>query len=129
MHKITNKQYEEYQNLFDDKTKGRLLTPDGLRFICSACNYDPTEILNRLYQSKRMKDLFPDDTERLNHIFAKQVYGCAPTEIIYRICLRYIFGFNDEIHIEKNNIKLCDTLQFAKDGTLETELEKIFEFN
>lgn len=44
MHKITNKQYEEYQNHLDDKTKGRLLTPDGLRFICSACNYDPTEI-------------------------------------------------------------------------------------
>lgn len=88
-----------------------------------------TEIVTRLYQSKRMKALFPDDTERLNHIFAKQVYGCAPTEIIYRICLRYILGFNDEIHIEKNNIKLCDTLQFAKDGTLETELEKIFDFN
>jgi hypothetical protein len=88
-----------------------------------------TEIVTRLYQSKRMKALFPDDTERLNHIFAKQVYGCAPTEIIYRICLRYILGFNDEIHIEQNNIKLCDTLQFAKDGTLETELEKIFEFN
>ena len=88
-----------------------------------------TEIVTRLYQSKRMKALFPDDTERLNHIFAKQVYGCAPTEIIYRICLRYILGFNNEIHIEKNNIKLCDTLQFAKDGTLETELEKIFDFN
>lgn len=41
MHKIINKQY---QNLLDDKTKGRLLTPDGLRFICSASNYDPTEI-------------------------------------------------------------------------------------
>lgn len=88
-----------------------------------------TEIVTRLYQSKRMQALFPDEKERLNHIFAKQVYGCAPTEIIYRICLRYILGFNDEIHIEKNNIKLCDTLQFAKDGTLETELEKIFEFN
>ena len=88
-----------------------------------------TEIVTRLYQSKRMKALFPNDAERLNHIFAKQVYGCAPTEIIYRICLRYILGFSDEIHIEKNNIKLCDTLQYAKDGTLGTELEKIFDFN
>ncbi len=85
-----------------------------------------TEIVTRVYQSKRMKALFPDDSERLNHIFAEQVYGCAPTEIIYRICLRYILGFNDEIHIEKNNIKLCDTLQFAKDGKLEEELERIF---
>lgn len=85
-----------------------------------------TEIVTRLYQSKRMKALFPDDAERLNHIFAKQVYGCAPTEIIYRICLRYILGFSDEIHIEKNNIRLCDTLQFAKDGTLEEKMIRLF---
>lgn len=58
-----------------------------------------------------MKTLYPDDAERLNHIFAGQVYGCAPTEIIYRISLRYILGFSDEIHIEKNNIRLCDTLE------------------
>ena len=44
MKKITNKQYEEYQKLLDDKEHGRILTPDGLRLICSACNYDPTEI-------------------------------------------------------------------------------------
>lgn len=87
-----------------------------------------TEIVTRLYQSKRIKELYPDDTERLNHIFAKQVYGCAPTEIIYRICLRYILGFSDEIHIEKNNIRLCDTLVYAKKGTLEAELRKLFAF-
>ena len=85
-----------------------------------------TEIVTRLYQSQRMKALYPDNAERLNHIFAKQVYGCAPTEIIYRICLRYILGFSDEIHIEKNNIRLCDTLEYAKNGTLEEEMEKLF---
>ena len=85
-----------------------------------------TEIVTRLYQSKHMKALYPDDAERLNHIFAEQVYGCAPTEIIYRICLRYILGFSDEIHIEKNNIRLCDTLEFAKSGTMETEMKKLF---
>ena len=85
-----------------------------------------TEIVTRLYQSKRMQKLYPDSAERLNHIFAKQVYGCAPTEIIYRICLRYILGFSDEIHIEKNNIRLCDTLEYAKNGTLEEEMRKLF---
>ena len=60
-----------------------------------------TEIVTRLYQSRHMKALYSDDAERLNHIFAEQVYGCAPTEIIYQICLRYILGFSDEIHIEK----------------------------
>lgn len=85
-----------------------------------------TEIVKRLYQSRRMKILFTDNKERLNHIFFKQVYGCAPTEIIYRICLRHILGFSDKIHIEKHNIKLCDTLIYVKDGTLDEELEKLF---
>ena len=86
-----------------------------------------TEIVTRLYQSSRMKALYPDNKERLNHIFAKQVYGCAPTEIIYRICLRYILGFSDEIHIDKYNIKLCDTLEYAKTGNLKKEMEKLFD--
>ena len=85
-----------------------------------------TEIVTRLYQSKHLKALYPDDVERLNHIFAKQVYGCAPTEIIYRICLRYILGFSDKIHIEKNNIRLCDTLEYAKSGTMEEKIKKLF---
>ncbi|MBR0383238.1 MAG: DEAD/DEAH box helicase family protein [Eubacteriaceae bacterium] len=86
-----------------------------------------TEIVTRLYQSKRLKALYPDDAERLSHIFAKQIYGCAPTEIIYRICLRYIFGFSDKIAIDTHHICLCDTLPFAKDGTMETELKKLFD--
>lgn len=85
-----------------------------------------TEIVKRLYQSERMKALYPDRKERLNHIFAKQVYGLAPTEIIYRICLAYIMGFSDEIKIEKYNIKLCDALEYAKTGTLEDKLEELF---
>ena len=74
-----------------------------------------------------MRELYPDDGERLNHIFANQVYGCAPTEIIYRICLRYILGFSTEIHIEKNNIRLCDTLEYAKNGTMDAEIRKLFD--
>ena len=84
------------------------------------------EIVTRLYQSRRMTALFPDNAERLNHIFAKQVFGCAPTEIIYRICLRYILGFSDEIHIDQHNIRLCDTLEYAKNGTMEAEMRKLF---
>ncbi len=30
-----------------------------------------TEIVTRLYQSKRMKALYPDEAERLNHIFCQ----------------------------------------------------------
>ena len=49
-----------------------------------------TEIVKRLYQSEQMKKQFPDPKERLRHIFEKQVYGLAPTEIIYHIALSYI---------------------------------------
>ncbi|MDU5943714.1 MAG: DEAD/DEAH box helicase family protein [Negativicoccus succinicivorans] len=85
-----------------------------------------TEIVKRLYQSERMKALYPDRKERLNHIFADQVYGLAPTEIIYRICLAYIMGFSNEVEIRKHNIKLCDALEYAKSGTLDDKLRKIF---
>ena len=38
---ISKKQLEEYEQLKKDRDNGRLLTPDGLRFICEANNYDP----------------------------------------------------------------------------------------
>ena len=85
-----------------------------------------TEIVTRLYQSEHLKSLYPDDTERLNHIFAKQVFGCAPTEIIYRICLSYILGFSNKIEIKRHNIKLCDTLEYAKNETLDDKLRELF---
>lgn len=85
-----------------------------------------SEIVKRLFRSEKLKQLYPDKKQRLNHIFANQVYGCAPTEIIYRICINFLLGFSDEIHIDKHNIILCDTLEFAKNGTLEQELFKRF---
>ena len=41
---ITKKQLEEYEQLRCDRDNGRLLTPDGLRFICEANNLDPEAI-------------------------------------------------------------------------------------
>ena len=42
--KMTQKQIKDYQQLCHDRDNGRLLTPDGLRFICAANNYDPEAI-------------------------------------------------------------------------------------
>lgn len=84
------------------------------------------EIVTRLYQSNHMKELYPDEAERLNHIFAHQVFGCAPTEIIFRICLRYLTGFSAKIAIAKHNIILCDTLELAKTGKMEETLKEKF---
>ncbi|NLC72912.1 MAG: cytochrome C [Ruminococcaceae bacterium] len=44
MKQITNKEYEEFQKYKEDKLYGRVLTPDGLRLICAAENYNPEAI-------------------------------------------------------------------------------------
>lgn len=48
---LTNKEYEEYQKYKEDKLYGRLLTSDGLRFICAAENYDPEAIGKRTLEA------------------------------------------------------------------------------
>ena len=85
-----------------------------------------TEIVKRLYNSATMKQFFPDKSERLNHIFANQVYGLAPTEIIYKIAESYILGFSDDINIKKHNLKQIDSLEYALNGTLEEKLSEIY---
>ena len=85
-----------------------------------------TEIVKRLYRSEKMRQAFPDDNARLEHIFAKQVYGLAPTEIIYRIAISYILGFAKDHGITAHHIRQADTLEFAKAGTMERTLDKIF---
>lgn len=85
-----------------------------------------TEIVKRLYQSESMKRLYPDDHARLQHIFEKQVYGLAPTEIIYRIAISYILGFSQGHDIVHHNFRQVDALEYAKNGTLEEKLTRIY---
>lgn len=85
-----------------------------------------TEIVKRLYNSEKIKALYPDSTERLQHIFAKQVYGLAPTEIIYRIALRFILGFDKNNSITENNFRLADALVYSKEGTLQEKINELF---
>ena len=110
---------QENPGCFDDPGK-TFLDPDmksGLYI---------TEIVKRLYRSEKMRQIFPDDNARLEHIFAKQVYGLAPTEIIYRIAISYILGFAKDHGITAHHIRQADTLEFAKAGTMERELDKSF---
>lgn len=110
---------EENPGCFDnpDKTFIDLYMKSGLYI---------TEIVKRLYQSKSMEQIFPNKADRLQHIFEKQVYGLAPTEIIYRIAISYILGFSNEVNIEKHNLRQLDALPYAKEGTLEKKLDEIF---
>lgn len=41
---LTQKQIADYEQLCRDRNNGRLLPPDGLRFICEANNYDAESI-------------------------------------------------------------------------------------
>lgn len=88
------------------------------------------EIVKRLYRSEKMKQIYPNDEERLNHIFAEQVYGLAPTEIIYRIARSFVLGFSDKIEIRKDNLRLCDSLKYAQSDdseALQKKLEELFD--
>ncbi len=110
---------EENPGCFDDphKTFIDLYMKSGLYIA---------EIVKRLYQSDNMRKLYPDDEERLSHIFEEQVYGLAPTEIIYRIAVNFILGFSDKVSIPKHNLKQADTLPAAKEGKLSQLLDKLY---
>ena len=41
---ITKKQQAEFEQLRRDRDNGRILTPDGLRFICAAYDNNPEKI-------------------------------------------------------------------------------------
>lgn len=107
--------------IFDDpnKTFADLYMKSGLYI---------TEIVKRLFRSDKMKELYPDDNERIKHIMEHQVYGFAPTRIIYLIATNYIFGFSDEIkqNVLDNHFKMKDTAKYAKDGKLEELVQKEF---
>lgn len=89
-----------------------------------------TEIVKKLYNSPKLIELYPDSESRLKHIFAKQVYGLAPTEIIYQIVLSFVFGF-DHKHsiIKEHNLRYLDALPYVEAGTLSEKLDELFGGN
>ena len=110
---------EENPGIFDDpdKTFADLYMKSGLYI---------TEIVKRLYRSEKMKELFPDDKKRIEHIISKQVYGMAPSRIIYLIARNYILGFNGEGQKDMPNFVEADAAKAAKDGTLAELVEEKF---
>ena len=87
-----------------------------------------TEVIKRLFNSEKMRELFPNERERLDHILEKQVFGIAPTEIIYQIATHYILGYNGEIggNCDVNFVK-ADSAELAKEGKLAEFVEQTFE--
>lgn len=86
-----------------------------------------TEVIKRLFNSEKMRELFPDDRTRLNHILEEQVFGIAPTEIIYKIATNYILGANGEVGGSSNtNFVKADSAELAKQGKLAEFVEQAF---
>ena len=104
---------------FDDPTKtfADLYMKSGLYI---------TEIVKRLFRSEKMKAKFPDDGRRIRHILQHQVYGMAPTRIIYLIATNYILGFDEQLKSEATNFVQADAAKAAKENTLEDLVEEYF---
>ena len=85
-----------------------------------------TEVAKRLFRSEGLKAAYPDPDERIRHILQHQLYGMAPTRIIYLIATNYIFGFDEALRSETTNFVEADASAAAKGGKLPELVEKHF---
>lgn len=85
-----------------------------------------TEIVKRLFRSEGLKKAFPDEKARIRHILRRQVYGMAPTRIIYLIATNYILGFDPALKEETTHFVEADAAEAAKNGTLEKLVDQYF---
>lgn len=100
-----------------DKTFADLYVKSGLYL---------TEIVKRLYVG--LEDKIPNPNTRLKHILEHQVYGFAPSEIIYRIARNFVFGFDEQAkNINDSHIVCLDTTPYAKgQGNFEAKCDELF---
>lgn len=85
-----------------------------------------TEVVKRLYNSDVLKKEFPNDDSRIKHILENQVYGFAPSEIIYRIAINFIFGNLGE-GISRKNFIQADTIPYVKEGLIQQLIDDSFK--
>lgn len=116
--KLQEESPEDFTN--PDKTFVDLYMKSGLYI---------TEIVKRLYVG--IEDKIPDENERLKHILEHQVYGFAPSEIIYNIARNFIFGFDENAkNINDSHIVYLDTTSFARgEGDFEAKCDELFGGN
>ncbi|MFA5636786.1 MAG: restriction endonuclease, partial [Anaerovoracaceae bacterium] len=86
-----------------------------------------TELVKRLFNNPVMQEKIPDNDERLKHILEKQLYGLAPSDIIYHIATNYIFSFDTENRISRKHFKSVDTRPAVKEGKLDELLAATFD--
>lgn len=70
------------------------------------------EIAKRLFSG--LQKTIPDPKKRLQHIFQNQIYGFAPTPIIFNIAKNFLYG--NLKNIPKNNLKCQDLTEIARNN-------------
>ncbi|MCL2882465.1 MAG: Eco57I restriction-modification methylase domain-containing protein [Coriobacteriia bacterium] len=110
---MIDKLEEENPGIFTDKDKtfADLYVKSGLYL---------TGIVKRLYAG--LVQQIPNDKQRLKHILENQVYGFAPSEIIYNIAKNFVYGGYSDI--ESSHLVCRDLTELAKSGG---ELEMRFD--
>lgn len=100
---MLDKLEEEEPNIFKDKNKTfvDLYVKSGLYL---------TEIIKRLYIG--LEDQIPESNERLTHILEKQIYGFAPSNIIYSIAKNFVFS--PFPNLDNSHLKQLDMIPYAK---------------
>lgn len=113
--KLQDESPEDFTN--PDKTFADLYMKSGLYI---------TEIVKRLYVG--LEDKIPNSDERLKHILENQVYGFAPSEIIYNIARNFIFGFDEKAKsIDDSHLVYLDTTPYARgEGDFEAKCDELF---
>ena len=86
-----------------------------------------TELVKKLFAGTR--GYYKSDNECLKHILENQVYGLAPTQILHNITQSYIFGFDIDKNILRNNFIQYDITPEAKDETAKEKLQELFNLN
>lgn len=116
--KMVDELEKENPGIFDDPSKTfiDLYMKSGLYI---------TELVKRLYNSQGLQAAFPEGHDRLKHILEEQVYGFAPTAIIHKIALEFIFGTLPDT-ISRKNFLQVDTVPYAKEGRMQELIDKSF---
>ena len=83
-----------------------------------------TEVAKRLF--KKTRHFHNSDNDCIKHILENQVYGLAPTNILYNITLSTIFSGTEGMDVKKDNIKQYDLLTDAKNGTAKQAVMTLF---
>ncbi|EKB54295.1 Eco57I restriction-modification methylase domain-containing protein [Falseniella ignava] len=112
---MVDKLEEENPGIFQDKHMkfADLYTKSGLYL---------TELVKRLNEG--LADQIPNQEARIKWILENQVYGVAPSNIIYNIAKNYVYGIHGDI--DTRNLVQWDMAKSAQEGTMKEDLIKAY---